>query len=105
MYSRPAASALRDRLVTVTTTRLPIADAETDAELRERVCAAVDDFKAAGWPPERVVIAMKQIARDAGLTPSRNLTTLSRVLITGRDAVIAKVVRRSIDRYYQASTS
>jgi hypothetical protein len=39
-------------------------------ELRERVCAMVDEFKPGGWPPERVLV-VKQVADDVGLRPCR----------------------------------
>lgn len=58
-------------------------------------------LKAAVWSPGRVVIGIKQIARDAGLGPSRNLMTFGTVQPTGRDAAIVDIVRWFIERYYQ----
>jgi len=102
MYSRPSVTALRDSLAAVAAARVSTADAERDARLREKVRAAVADLKAAGWSPERVVIAMKQVARDAGLNPSRNLMTFEARTPTGRDAVIVNVIGWCIERYYES---
>src|SRR5689334_25441446 len=103
MYSRQTVTALRDSLVIVAATRVSIADAERDTQLREKVRAAVADLKAAGWSPERVIIAMKQVARDAGLNPSQNLMTFKSRTPTGGDAVIVALVGWSIERYYESS--
>lgn len=35
--------------------------------LRARMCAVVDDMRADGEPPERVLIAIKRIAGEAGV--------------------------------------
>src|SRR5690349_20003466 len=101
MYSRPQVAALRDRLLAVA--RAPAVAAERPAELRESVYAVVDDLKTAGWPPERVVVAMKQIAEDAGLSPSQKLITFPGDHITERDAIVVDMVRWSIERYYDAA--
>jgi len=101
MYSRPSVTALRDSLVAVAA-RVSTADAERDTRLREEVRAAVADLKAAGWSPERVVIAIKQVARDAGLNPSRNLMTFEARTPTGPDAVIVNVIGWCIERYYES---
>jgi hypothetical protein len=102
MYSQPTVIALRDSIAVVVAAREPARDAEQTRELREKVRAAVADLKAAGWSPERVIIAVKQIARDAGLNPSRNLMSVSARTPTGRDAVILDLVGWSIERYYES---
>jgi hypothetical protein len=68
------------------------------------VSAVVDHLKAAGWPPERVIIAVKQIAEHAGLRPSRALLSASKPL-SRDDEVLVQVVQWSIERYYSLGTS
>jgi hypothetical protein len=61
--------------------------------------AAVDDLRQLGWPPERVIIAVKQIAEDAGLRPSRSVLMIADEA-TPNDAAIQQVVRCCIEQYY-----
>lgn len=71
-----------------------------EAKIRDEVCAVVDEMKAAGWPPERAIIAIKQIAMEAGLNESRAVLALSNKELDARDALMAKVVRWTIECYY-----
>jgi len=70
-------------------------------ELQECVWNYVDDRKCAGWPVERVIIAMKQIARDAGLKPS-SFIARPEAQITSRDELLVEMVGWCIRRYYGA---
>jgi hypothetical protein len=72
--------------------------------LREQVCAVVDDLKALGWPPERVLIGVKEIAADAGIRPSPMFSRASHPLANG-DMVLARIIRWTIDRYYTTDPS
>ena len=72
----------------------------SESDLRKDVCAVVDDLRSLEWPPERVIIAIKQIARETGLRPSRAFTTVSEPLESG-DELLARVVRWCIEQYYQ----
>jgi hypothetical protein len=99
MYERPSVVALRDSLVIVARTRPGTAPKIGQDALREHLCAAVDELKAAGWMPERVIIAVKQIAEDAGLRPSRALLH-NGVALSERDMTIMAIVRWCIERYY-----
>ncbi|HEY2853657.1 MAG TPA: hypothetical protein VGJ18_12470 [Gemmatimonadaceae bacterium] len=74
----------------------------TDKKLRDEVCSVVDELKAAGWPPERAIIAMKEIAQEAGLTQSQRVLVRN-VDLAPRDALLAKVVRWTIECYYDTS--
>ena len=74
-------------------------DANLRDQLRQQVFEAVDDMKRMEWPPERVIIAVKQIARDGGLAPSTRFVTAGASLSNG-DAVLANIIRWAIDRYY-----
>ena len=103
MYDRPSVVALRDSLVTVARSR-PGAPFEIGQDaLREQLCAVVDDFKAAGWLPERVIIAVKQIAEDAGLRPSRALLH-NRAALSERDIMIMSIIRWSIEHYFEGAS-
>ena len=72
-----------------------------EKSLHDEVCSVVEDLKAAGWPPERAIVAVKEIATEAGLEQSRNVLMLNRDL-DARDALLVKVVRWCIECYYDA---
>ena len=76
--------------------RLPLTAAMNDA-LRSDLCAFVDERRAAGWSVERVIIAVKRAALDAGFdagatSPGHNPNQYEKVL--------AEMVRWCIDHYY-----
>lgn len=83
-------------------TRMPPDSAERRA-IRELVFAFVDERRRLGWPPERVVIGVKQIARDAGLRPSR-LVIDRDARITPSDGLLGQMIEWCIDRYYPVRT-
>jgi hypothetical protein len=58
-------TALQERLASI-----PVLPDATEREVQLLVWAFVDDRKAAGWLPEHIIAAFKQITREAGLTPS-----------------------------------
>ena len=73
-------------------------DRATEIEIQALVWDFVDDHKAAGWTPERIIVAVKQIARDAGIRPSfmrRDTET------TTRDEFLVTMVGWCIHRYYR----
>jgi hypothetical protein len=102
MLNSPKVLALRDSLARASITLTSSAFPESDKALREEVCAVVDDLKAAGWPPERALIAIKEIAFTAGLRASQGVLVRDRDL-TPRDALLAKVVRWTIECYYDVA--
>lgn len=61
-----ALDALRDTLAAVASTDAQ-PTSEERAALESRVCAVVDQLKADGAPPERVVIIVKNLATMAGI--------------------------------------
>jgi len=72
MLNSPKVPALRDSLArAISMSR----ESPGDKALRDEVCAIVDEMKAAGWPPERAIIAIKQIATEAGLTVASHRRT------------------------------
>ena len=102
MLNSPKLSLLRESLARALVTS---PEQASDKKLRDEICAVVDEMKAAGWPPERTVIAVKQIANEAGLMESRALLSLSTKQLDVRDALMAKVIRWTIERYYDALQS
>jgi len=91
------AVALQERLASL---HVPT-DETTEREIQHLVWKFVDDRKAAGWPPERVIIAIKQIARDAGLRPSTIIVKRD-AKPTTVDEFLVDLVGWSIDRYFRS---
>jgi hypothetical protein len=83
----PSAELLRDLQQIAAT---PGTEPET---LRDLVCGYVGTLKAEGLPPERVIVAVKAAARDAGLRYGDMLE--SRLALD-------RIVRWSITEYYRA---
>jgi hypothetical protein len=102
MLSSPKVLALRDTLARAAITVNTTLHNATDDGMREQVCVVVDELKAAGWPPERAIIAVKEIAFEAGLTQSQRVLVRDSDL-SPRDALLAKIVRWTIDCYYDRS--
>lgn len=102
MLNSPKVIALRDSLARASTTLSTSVFRATDKELRDEVCALVDELKAAGWAPERAIIAMKEIAQEAGLTQSQGVLVRDRDL-SPSDALLAAIVRWTIECYYDTS--
>jgi hypothetical protein len=102
MLNNPKVVTLRESLARAGTALGTSLHKASDKELRDEVCAVVDELKAAGWPPERSLIAIKEIAFEAGLTQSQGVLVRDRDL-TPRDALLAKVVRWTIECYYDTS--
>ncbi|HKW48472.1 MAG TPA: hypothetical protein VJN70_13580 [Gemmatimonadaceae bacterium] len=102
MQNSPRVIALRDTLARANTTLNTALLSATDKELRDEVCNLVDELKAAGWAPERAIIAIKEIAQEAGLTQSQGVLVRDRDL-SPRDALLAKVVRWTIECYYDTT--
>ena len=98
MQEEQVGAALHQWLLLV---RMPI-DEGAIRELQHHVWAYVDDRKSAGWTPERVIIAVKQIARDAGLHPS-SLVVKPNAKITSTDELLVEMVGWCIRRYYASN--
>lgn len=63
---------------------------------------AVSDYaagqRARGWPPERVIVALKQIAREAGLAPTFYVTVEAHMSPT--DQLLIDMVGWCIEAYF-----
>ncbi|MGH7615966.1 MAG: hypothetical protein ACREPM_01925 [Gemmatimonadaceae bacterium] len=78
--------------------RFPV-DGAARSALRQRVCDFVDDRRAGGWPPERVVVAVKELTHIAGMHPTMALVQPDD-LITTPDELLVQLVSWSIERYF-----
>lgn len=98
MYPQPAGLAVRDTLGAMADYqgRLPQADA---ALLQNRICAAVDELKAMGWPVERILVRLKEVAAEVGFQPSRS-RVLSAVEAERRKVIWAAAITQCIEYYY-----
>ena len=101
MLSRPSVLALQDSLRTIAISQPAVLTDACRAALKDRVCAVVDELKAEGLPPERVIVAVKQMAQEAGLSPSRGVLTVAP--LAGRDALVVGMISWCIERYYGPS--
>jgi hypothetical protein len=102
MYERPPVIALRDYLAAIAT-HPSLTEHGLTEELHQRVRAMVDELRVAGWPPERVIVAVKQVAEDAGLRPSRGVLSAT-VPLNAQDAALVKMVRWCIEQYYDVDS-
>jgi hypothetical protein len=64
----------------------------------------VDDLKAEGWPPERVIIAVKRVAEEAGIRTTHGVLSTTAPL-TQQDMATVNAVRWCIQRYYSEETT
>jgi hypothetical protein len=83
--------ALRTTLLDMASRASPLEPSEGNV-LRERVCAVVDEMKAAGQPPERIVVAIKRIGQEAGLGGFD-------------DRLAQRLIRWCLERYYGPAAS
>jgi hypothetical protein len=98
MLDHPSVIRLREGLSELTTgTAKP--GAAFNHDLRDQVCVVVEELRALGWPPERVIIAVKQVAVDMGLKTSRNVLVASGQP-TPNDEIVQRLVRWCIEQYY-----
>ena len=87
-------SALRQALNTI---KLPLSS-EARRSLRATVFDYVDALKAAGRPPEHVILAVKKLAFDAGYQTTSHIVYSEKVY--GPDALIVELVSWCIERYF-----
>jgi len=91
------AASLRECLAQVT---IPLKPRELDA-VHDVVSRYVSALHGRGWPPESVIMAVKQAAREAGLRASAN-QTLAESRWTDTDRLLAELVRWCIAQYYDS---
>jgi hypothetical protein len=78
--------------------RFPLAD-RTEREIRETVCEYVDQLKELGLPPERIIVAVKRLANEAGVRATSRLVATPATL-EGADKLLVDMVAWCIERYY-----
>ncbi len=71
--------------------------------LRAAVCAYADELKRLGWPPERVIVNVIQIAREAGLGSSAWMVLSEATAPT--DNLLVEIVGWCLERYGSADAS
>jgi hypothetical protein len=74
-------------------------DPMTVAYLRGLVIAITDDARHAAVPVERLIVRIKQTARQAGVDSTRDVRLLDAPRTPG-DELVAQTVRWTIERYY-----
>jgi hypothetical protein len=102
MYQHRSATRLRDALAGTSDFAAILRDPRQHEELRLEVLAVVEHLRDSGWPPERIIIGLKQIARDAGLSPSMSLTRVGDPL-THADILLERIVRWGVDHYFDTT--
>ena len=100
MDDRASVAALRDSLAGVVELLPAPISAEKRARIKDRVGAVVRDLKRAEWPPERVIVALKHTAYEAGLRATRSVVLSQNALVDQHDALIVDIVRWCIEEYY-----
>src|SRR5438093_10098652 len=95
---------MRENVATVrlreTLSALPaVLDDREKAALRSQVHDFVDASRQKSWPIERIIVAIKQLAAEAGLRTSTDLLRAKSNLEL-RDALLLDVVRWSVERFY-----
>lgn len=69
------------------------------SKVRLQVCEYTDELKALGVRPERVIIAVKRVAREAGIV-SESLVVPTSQPRDGKDKLLVDLVSWCIEQYY-----
>jgi hypothetical protein len=73
-------------------------------ELRDAVCDHVRELKRRGYPPERVLIAVKALLAEAGVTKAGPLANRSSATLGPETEIVERVVAWCIEEYFHAAT-
>jgi hypothetical protein len=98
MYAQPAGIAVRASLAAIAD-KSTLSGSDT-SQLHQRICVAVDELKTVGWPIERIIVRLKQVAEEVGFRPPQN-THLTTGEIDRREVVWDEIVKECIDQYYK----
>lgn len=79
--------------------RFPLT-APVELEIQRQVCEYADELKSLGLPPERVIIAVKYAANEAGIRATSAHLTNPRKHLDGKDKLLVDMVGWCIERYY-----
>lgn len=96
-YDRAAeiGGALQARLANIS---FPL-DATVEREIQRLVFEYTAELRRVGQPPERVLMAVKYTANQAGIYATARLAS-SQVQLEGRDKLLVDMVKWCIERYY-----
>ena len=82
----------------LTDIRFPL-DPSIEREIQRIVYSYADELKVLGLPPERVIVALKRVANEAGVySTSRIVPSASQ--LEGKDKLLVDIVGWCIERYY-----
>ena len=90
MYDSPAGQAVRASLEDIAATGTTPSREQLE-RLTARVCQATDELRSLGWPPERVIVRLKELSRE---TLPAGVDTPTRELVTGQ------IVQSALQRYF-----
>ncbi len=77
--------------------RFPLSSAERQA-FYEAVCLFADEVKALGWPPQRMIIALEEMAADRRAQADERDSFDDQV--SDIDELVADLVAWAVERYY-----
>jgi hypothetical protein len=92
MYDTPTGHAVRASLQAIAADKAAPSAFVRDA-LKERICAAVDELKAKGWPVERIIVRINEVAAEVGMPKDLGAG--------GRETVVSEVIRWCIHHYFR----
>jgi hypothetical protein len=95
MYETATGHAVRESLKEIVTTDGPPSEAVRRA-MSARVSAAVDELKGMGWPVEKILVRLKQLADEVGFAPRHD------PFGRDREAIIAEILQLCLNQYYGA---
>ncbi len=78
--------------------QFPLSD-EAISGIRGQVYEFADAMKADGWQPERIIVAVKRLANDAGVYVSPRVVW-SPDLVRGPDSLMVDMVGWCIERFF-----
>jgi hypothetical protein len=71
--------------------------------LRAALQVYVAELQGRGEPIERIIVAVKRVAADAGLRPSSDLP-LTDAALDPNDRLLVDIVRWAVEHYYELAT-
>lgn len=96
----PVALPTSERLLRAVTSAARDADAPT-GELRDALRAHVGELKACGYPPERVLIAVKMVTAQAGVRRRGPLADVGQPFADPDTALADRVVTWCVEEYFR----
>lgn len=73
-------------------------------ELRNAVCDHVRELKRRGYPPERVLIAVKGLLAEAGVRKTGALADQGSATLARENEIVERVVAWCIEEYFPSAT-